>query len=58
MRRIAVMMMLIALALANSAPAQVGEGSTAPKMRVYVGTYTGPKSKGIYLLEFDPATGD
>ncbi len=26
-------------------------------MRVYVGTYTGPKSKGIYLLDFDPVTG-
>ena len=24
---------------------------------VYVGTYTGPKSKGIYLLRMDPATG-
>jgi 6-phosphogluconolactonase len=27
------------------------------KMRLYVGTYTGPKSKGIYLFDFDPATG-
>src|SRR5262249_24992962 len=26
-------------------------------MLVYVGTYTGPKSKGIYLLRLDPATG-
>ncbi len=57
MRRIALMMSLIGLALASTAPAQVNDGSTAPKMRVYVGTYTGPKSKGIYLLEFDPATG-
>lgn len=30
----------------------------APKsFRVYVGTYTGPKSKGIYLYDFDAATG-
>ena len=26
-------------------------------MRVYVGTYTGPKSKGIYMLRLDLATG-
>ena len=26
-------------------------------VRLYVGTYTGPKSKGIYLFDFDPATG-
>jgi 6-phosphogluconolactonase len=57
MLRITLMMSLLGLALANPGPAQAGEGSTAPKMRVYVGTYTGPKSKGIYLLEFDPATG-
>jgi 6-phosphogluconolactonase len=24
---------------------------------VYVGTYTGPKSKGIYMMKMDPATG-
>jgi len=29
-----------------------------PKMiTLYVGTYTGPKSKGIYMLKLDPATG-
>jgi 6-phosphogluconolactonase len=33
-------------------------GSEAPKkLRLYVGTYTGPRSKGIYSLDFDPATG-
>ncbi len=26
-------------------------------MRVYIGTYTGPKSQGIYLARFYPATG-
>ena len=56
MRRIA-LMMLLGLASAGPAQAQVNDASTAPKMRVYVGTYTGPKSKGIYLLEFDPASG-
>ena len=35
-----------------------GEGHVKPRMlRVYVGTYTGPKSRGIYLLRLDPATG-
>jgi len=29
----------------------------APKFRVYVGTYTGAKSKGIYLCEVDTSTG-
>jgi len=28
------------------------------KVRVYVGTYTRPKSKGIYLLDFNPRTGE
>lgn len=28
-----------------------------PKLRVYFGTYTGPKSKGIYRSELDLATG-
>jgi 6-phosphogluconolactonase len=31
-----------------------GEGGG---MTVYVGTYTGPKSKGIYMMRMDPATG-
>src|SRR5690242_14784358 len=26
-------------------------------MTVYVGTYTGPKSKGIYMMKFDAASG-
>ncbi len=32
-------------------------GSTLKGLRVYFGTYTGAKSKGIYLAMFDPATG-
>lgn len=31
--------------------------SFAADYTVYVGTYTGPKSKGIYSFRFDPATG-
>src|SRR5688572_1880784 len=31
-------------------------GGSAP-MFVYVGTYTGPKSSGIYVMRFDPANG-
>jgi 6-phosphogluconolactonase len=31
--------------------------STNGPMRVYIGTYNGAKSKGIYVSQFDPATG-
>jgi 6-phosphogluconolactonase len=31
--------------------------AAAAPMLVYFGTYTGPKSKGIYVSRFDPATG-
>jgi len=34
-----------------------GDALNARKIRVYVGTYTGGKSRGIYLLELDPASG-
>ena len=37
--------------------AEPGIGVQAGKFRVYVGTYTGPKSRGIYLLELDASTG-
>ena len=33
------------------------ESPSGGKYWVYVGTYTGPKSKGVYRLEFDAATG-
>jgi 6-phosphogluconolactonase len=32
-------------------------GSSNSLMRVYIGTYTGAKSKGIYVSDFDPETG-
>jgi 6-phosphogluconolactonase len=36
-----------------------GEGvAAAAEMRVYFGTYTGPRSQGIYVSRFDPATGE
>ena len=56
MRRIALMMLLV-LASADSSPAQTPSTPTPARMWVYVGTYTGPRSKGIYRLEFDPAKG-
>ena len=43
------------LGLALSAVA--ADEPTPDKQRVYVGTYTGPKSKGIYLFELDMKTG-
>src|SRR5262249_7197315 len=36
----------------------IGPGAPkTDKLWVFVGTYTGPKSKGIYRFEFDPTTG-
>jgi 6-phosphogluconolactonase len=35
----------------------VGAAAAEP-LAVYVGTYTGAKSRGIYLARFDPATGE
>jgi 6-phosphogluconolactonase len=37
--------------------AQPVKAATAPEMLVYIGTYTGPKSKGIYVSRMDSATG-
>lgn len=34
-----------------------GTGADSDGLRVYVGTYTGRSSKGIYLFHLDPATG-
>lgn len=46
------------LILFGAATALSGADVKKPeKMRVYVGTYTGKQSKGIYLLELDLATG-
>jgi 6-phosphogluconolactonase len=35
----------------------VATGLKSGAMRVYIGTYTGPRSKGIYLFQIDPTTG-
>lgn len=37
-------------------PTETATASIAP-LRVYVGTYTGAKSKGIYVLQLDPSSG-
>ena len=41
-------------------PARLQPASDGPpgKYLVYVGTYTGPDSKGIYAYRYDPATGE
>src|SRR5205807_9059311 len=46
-------------ALLSLPPAFAARAADAPagKLWVYVGTYTGKDSKGIYRCEFDPATG-
>jgi 6-phosphogluconolactonase len=48
--------LLLALALAFT-PAALAESPKEGPMWVFVGTYTGKKSQGIYRVEFDPATG-
>src|SRR5260221_11052279 len=52
MSRIVCMSTLVAVTqMAGLAAAEEGP------MRVYIGTYTGPESKGIYLSQLDTATG-
>src|SRR5947209_19235770 len=46
-------LLVAALGLAAAAPVRAQDAG----MLVYVGTYTGPKSKGIYVMRMDPATG-
>src|SRR5207302_1823792 len=46
---------LAIFALTCIAPAMAQPKAQGPW--VYVGTYTGPKSKGIYVMRMDPATG-
>jgi 6-phosphogluconolactonase len=50
---------VVATATGHSWPATAATGKTMPAKAyfVYVGTYTGPKSKGIYGFRYDPATG-
>ena len=45
---------LVSLSIALPSMAQTVDISTSTQLRVYVGTYTGPTSKGIYLLDLDP----
>jgi 6-phosphogluconolactonase len=48
----------LALALLVPAPTAADTPARSDKLWLYVGTYTQPnKSKGIYRLDFDPATG-
>lgn len=50
--RILGMSTLFAASLMSNLP-----GADAGSIRAYIGTYTGEKSQGIYLAEFDPETG-
>lgn len=55
MRRSHVLLFLAFLIFAT--PVLARKGSTKNSYRVYVGTYTGPVSKGIYAFRFDPSSG-
>jgi 6-phosphogluconolactonase len=48
---------LIAVLLASMATSPTSAQDAPDRLRVYIGTYTGPKSKGIYLLEMDLKSG-
>ncbi len=56
-----VMMGILAVAASGATPGAMAApakgGVAASSYFVYVGTYTGPKSKGIYGYRFDPKTG-
>jgi 6-phosphogluconolactonase len=51
------MFLFLAVAIVFSPPAQAKGKSNTGSYVVYVGTYTGPESKGIYSFHFDPSTG-
>ena len=58
MIRLGFLMLLLVVALcAVSSISTAADQERPQKFRVYVGTYTGPKSQGIYLFELDTATG-
>ena len=48
---------LAALAFSASVAAPASAEPQSGALTVYVGSYTGPKSKGIYMMKMDPATG-
>lgn len=50
--------LLVLLALgASGAVAMVGIAAARAERMIYIGTYTGPESKGIYAFKFDDASG-
>ena len=52
-----VTLLLVTTAAAAPQPDAAPAGADAKAFRVYVGTYTGAESKGIYLYDFDATTG-
>jgi 6-phosphogluconolactonase len=58
MRRTVLLIGGVLMALAQSRSATAADGPEVTKYRVYVGTYTGGPSKGVYLLELDLKSGD
>jgi 6-phosphogluconolactonase len=58
LHRFRLFLALLTLAVPTMAQAQLPVVAPAPaKYRVYLGTYTGEKSKGIYMAEMDARTG-
>ena len=53
------LMILAILTVAGAAPGALrDQAEDTEAMRLYVGTYTGEKSKGIYVIRMDPRTGE
>src|SRR6476619_2814913 len=48
---------VLAIFVAFAALPHAQRGATPGEMLVYIGTYTGEKSKGIYVSRLNPATG-
>ena len=57
MRRTILGSILVALTLAAPHAQQPSAPAPGPGLLVYIGTYTRPASKGIYVSRLDPATG-
>ncbi|MBI1902487.1 MAG: lactonase family protein [Planctomycetia bacterium] len=57
MLRLPLVIVAVLFALPSAALAEEKNAAAADTCRVYLGTYTGAKSKGIYLAELDVKTG-
>jgi 6-phosphogluconolactonase len=58
--RLRLLLSLLSLCLSacqSTSPEKAGPAAAGGPVRVYVGTYTNAKSKGVFVMEMDPRTG-